>query len=111
MNVFDLDCLRQFQTELGMQYTPVDLLLKVESNLKVLELISAEIFRLVSAQIYATPDDMKVNPYQMCIDDGKNEILKKSMSQDALSVAEHIKNDIARMWLKNSKTRKNEFSN
>lgn len=111
LNVFDLDCLRQFQTELGMQYTPEDLLLKVESNLKVLELISAEIFRLVSTQIYATPDDMKVNPYQMAIDDGKNELLKKSKSQDALSVAEHIKKDIARMWLKNSKTRKNEFSN
>ena len=111
LNVFDLDCLRQFQTELGQQYKPQELLLKVEANLKVLEEISAEIFRLVSAQIYGTPDDMKVDPYKMSIADGKNEILKKSMSQDALSVVMHIKIDIARMWLKNSKTLKNEFAN
>jgi len=110
LNVFDLNCLRKFQTELGLQYKSGELISKVESNLKILEQISAEIFRLVSAQINDTPDDMKVDPYNMRIDDGKDELLKKSKSQNALSVDEDIRVDIARMWLKNIKTPQNEFA-
>jgi hypothetical protein len=110
LNVFDLNCLRKFQTELGLQYKSGELISKVESNLKILEQISAEIFRLVSAQINDTPDDIKVDPYNMRIDDGKDELLKKSKSQNALSVDEDIRVDIARMWLKNIKTPQNEFA-
>jgi hypothetical protein len=110
LNVFDLNCLRKFQTELGLQYKFGELISKVESNLKILEKISAEIFRLVSAQINDTPDDMKVDPYNMRIDDGKDELLKKSKSQNALSVDEDIRIDIARMWLKNIKSPQNEFA-
>ncbi len=109
-NVFDLDCLRKFQTELGRQYKSGELIFKVGSNLKILEQISAEIFRLVSAQIHETPDDMKVDPYNMKIDDGKDELLKKSKSENALSVVEPISVDIAKMWLKSIKTPKNEFA-
>jgi flavin-dependent dehydrogenase len=110
LNVFDLNCLRKFQTELGLRYNSGELMAKVESNLKILEQISAEIFRLASAQIHETPDDMKVDPYYMKIDDGKDELLKKSKSQNALSVVEHIRVDIAGMWLKNIKTPQNEFA-
>ena len=110
LNVFDLSSLHQFHCELGQQYKPDELMPKVESNLKILEQISAEIFRLVSTQIHETPDDMNVDPYNMMIDDGKDELLKKSKSQNALSVVESIRADIARMWLKNIKTPKNEFA-
>ncbi len=109
-NVFELNCLHKFQTELGLQYNnSVELMQKVESNLKILEQISAEIFRLVSNQINDTPDNMNVDPYTVLIGDGKDELLKKSASQDALPVVETIRVDIAKMWLIDIKTPKNEF--
>ena len=64
----------------------------------------------MSAQVHETPGDMKVDPYSMSIDDGKDELLKKSKSQNALFVDEDIRVDIARMWLKNIKTPQGEFA-
>ncbi|MEP6700705.1 MAG: halogenase [Bacteroidota bacterium] len=110
LNVFDLSFLRQFQTELVQQYKSGELMPKIESNLKILEHISAEIFRLVSNHIHETPEDMKVDPYQMMINDGKDELIKKSKCQNALGVVESIKVDIAKMWLINIKASKNEFA-
>ena len=109
LNVFDLNCLRTFQRELGQQYNSGELMQKIESNLKILEQISAEIFRRVSNQIYETPENMNVDPYDVLIADGKNELLEKSTSQDALPVVESIRVDIAKMWLNDIKTSKNEF--
>ena len=109
-NVFDLDCLHTFHTELGLRYQPGELIIKVESNLKILEQISAEIFRLVSAEMNGTPANMKVDPYNMKIDEGRDELLKKSGSPNAFSVDESISVDIAKMWLQNIKTPKNEFA-
>ncbi len=110
-NVFELNCLRKFQLELGLQYNNSgELIAKVESNMKILEQIAAEIFRLVSVQINETPGDMKVDPYNMKINDGKDELIKKSMSQNALPVVEHIRDDIAKMWLLNIRASKNEFA-
>ncbi|MEP7232226.1 MAG: NAD(P)/FAD-dependent oxidoreductase [Ginsengibacter sp.] len=109
-NVFDLDCLHKFHTELGLRYKSGELIHKIESNLKILEQIAAEIFRLVSAQLHDTPADMKVDPYNMKIDDGIDELRKKSATQNALPVVESIRIDIAKMWLQNSKTLKNEFA-
>jgi flavin-dependent dehydrogenase len=110
LNVFDLKCLRTFQSEIGIRYNSDELMKKVESNLKILEQICAEIFRLASMQINETPEDMHVDPYNMMIEDGKDELLKKSKSQSALSVVESIRIDIAEMWLKNIKTPQNEFA-
>ena len=109
LNVFDLNCLRTFQRELGQQYNSGALMQKVATNLNILEQISAEIFRLVSNQINDTPDDMQVDPYTMLIGDGSDELLKKSTSQYALPVVENIRIDIAKMWLNDIKTSKNEF--
>jgi hypothetical protein len=109
-NVFELNCLRKFQLELGVLYNSDELIPKVESNMEILEQISAEIFRLVSKQINETPDDMRVDPYNMKISDGKDELIKKSTSQNALSVVENIRYDIAKMWLLNIKASKNEFA-
>ncbi len=109
-NIFDLNCLHKFHTELGLQYKSGELIHKIESNLKILEQIAAEIFRLVSAQLHDTPADMKVDPYNMKIDNGKDELRKKSETQNALPVVESIRIDIAKMWLKNSKASRNEFA-
>jgi flavin-dependent dehydrogenase len=109
-NVFDLDCLRKFQTELGILYKQDELIDKIKSNLIILEQISAEIFRLVSAQINNTPHDLKVDPYNMAIEDGKDELLKKSKSVNALNVVESIQTDLAKMWLIKSKAAENEYA-
>ncbi len=109
-NVFDLNCLHKFHTELGRLYNPGELIIKVESNLKILEQISAEIFRRISAEINGTPANMKVDPYNMKLDEGKDALVKKSGSPKAFSVDESISVDIAKMWLQNIKTPKNEFA-
>ena len=51
-NIFDLNCLHKFHTELGLQYKSGELIHKIESNFKILEQIAAELFRLVSAQLH-----------------------------------------------------------
>ena len=53
---------------------------------------------------------MKVDTYNMKIDDGKDELRKKSETQNALPVVESIRIDIAKMWLKNSKASQIEFA-
>jgi len=110
LNVFDLSCLHQLQSELGKQYKPGELMPKIKSNLVILEQICAEIFRMVSARVNGTPGDMNVDPYTMMLEDGKDELLEKSKSQNALSVSEEIKADIAKMWFSPVKTSKNEFA-
>lgn len=110
LNVFDLSCLRQFQSEIGKQYESGELMPKIQSNLIILEQISAEIFRLASAQVNDTAKDMKVDPYTMMIEDGKEELLKKSKSQNSLSVVEPIRADIGKMWFSIIKTPKNELA-
>ena len=73
-------------------------------GLKILEQISAEIFRLISAQINGTPADMKVNPYAMALEDGKDELLNKSQGEHAMDVVESIKTDIGLLWVNGIKT-------
>ncbi len=108
-NVFDLKCLREFHRELGTIYKPGELLSKVQSNLKILELIGAEIFRLVSSSLHDTPGDMQVDPYEMKIDEGKDELLRRSHGQDALAVDEGIRSDISGLWLQKIKILENEL--
>lgn len=109
-NVFDLKCLRKFHSELGTIYKPGELFSKIESNLEILEMIGAEIFRLVSSSLHDTPGNMQVDPYEMKIDEGKDELLRKSQSQDALTVDEGIRSDISSLWLQKIKTPENELA-
>jgi hypothetical protein len=109
-NIFDLDCVRNFHCELGARYQPGELIPKIESNLKILEQIAAEILRLVIIRVHDLPTDMKVDPYTMKIEDTKDELLNKSKDPKALSVVENIRLDIARMWLQNIKSPENEFA-
>ena len=109
LNVFDLNCLKQLQSELGKKYSSTDLISKIESNLKLLELISAEIIRKVSSRLYATPSEMNVDPYTMNIHNLKTELLQKSETKNALAVDDSIRMDLDKMWLKKIKTPENEF--
>jgi hypothetical protein len=85
------------------------LISKIESNINLLELISAEIFRKVSNQLHATPIDMNVDPYSMKIDDDKTELLTRSETKNSFPVDDLIRTDIDKMWLKKIKNPENEF--
>ena len=78
-------------------------------NLKLLELISAEIFRKVSNRLYATPVNMIVDPYSMKINNLKTAFAEKSEAKNAFAVDDSIRLDIDKMWLKTVKTAENEF--
>ncbi|MCU7551603.1 NAD(P)/FAD-dependent oxidoreductase [Chitinophagaceae bacterium LB-8] len=109
LNVFDLTCLKQLQGEIGQQIGRENLIPRLESNLKLLEQIAAEIFRKVSNEVFHTPMDMKVDPYHMKLDDGKAGLLEKSGAANALPVDDLIKMDIDKMWLKKIKTAENAY--
>ena len=109
LNVFDASCLKHLQSEIGNQYKQDELISKIESNLNLLELISAEIFRKVSNQLNGTSRDMNVDPYHMKIDDDINELLQKSVTGTALTVDVSIRTDIDKMWLSKINAPENEF--
>ncbi len=98
-NVFDLQCLYQFQEALTKKLKPENVMEKVGENLQILEWIGAEIFRMASYQVHGTPENMNVDPYSMSLQDGKEMLLEKSANEQALKVVPSIKSDIARMWL------------
>jgi flavin-dependent dehydrogenase len=110
LNVFDLKCLHQFQMELNLTHKPEDLINKIRSNLQILEQIAGEIFRMASARINGTPEDMRVDPYAMHLNDGRDDLMKKALDENAHGVTEWIKSDIARFWLSTSKAEYHEFA-
>jgi len=63
---------------------------KVNDNITLLEEIASEIYRLMSNQIYGTPMDMKVDPYNMLLktkpSDVENGILARDEVKEGLSV-------------------------
>ncbi len=65
---------------------------------------------MVSAEINNTPDDLKVDPYSMLLEDGKDELLKKSASENAIVITESIRADILKMWFNKTKSLSNEFA-
>ena len=110
LNVFDLDCMHRFQSEIGNKYPQDGLIPKIESNLKILEFIAAEIFRKASNLVNETPATMPVDPYLMRIEEGREELIRKSGLENALNVYEPIRRDIDRLWLFNIRTPNHEFA-
>lgn len=109
-NVFDLNCLNKFQTELSLAHQLENVMEKIRLNLGILEQIAAEIFRRASARIYGTPIDMRVDPYTMSIDDEKDLLLAKSSNKNALEVVDSIQSDIATMWLRPVNTKSSAYA-
>jgi flavin-dependent dehydrogenase len=109
-NVFDLQCLHQFQSELTLKHDPGILMNKIRVNLEKLECIAAEIFRMASARINGTPEDMKVDPNSMMLNEGRENLLAKSERDTAMAVVPEIKEDIATMWLKAVPTPSNAYA-
>jgi flavin-dependent dehydrogenase len=103
LNVFDLVCLHRLQSELGRHYTRTDLVLKMETNLQLLERIVAEIFRKVSNLVHGTPVDVKVDPYRIQLDKPL-ELVDFQVSASALPVDIAIRADIDKMWFQKIKS-------
>jgi hypothetical protein len=108
LNVFDVEILHKLHRGLDKKYDSNELIKKVESNLQILELMAAEIFRLASSQINETPSDMKVNPYSMSLDDKKEDLIEKSKSPQSFEIDELIQADLANIWLHKKETVINE---
>jgi hypothetical protein len=89
----DLAYLRSFQQGLEMKHSTTDLLQKLKMNVKILEQVAAEMFRLVSHEVKGTPPDMNVNPYTMTLNGSTD-----TSGAEALPVDEEIKKEVEKMW-------------
>ena len=93
---FDVAYLRQFQQGIEMQHSKADLLKTVADNMKILEHVVAEVFRLVSNQVKGTAMDIKVNPYTVTL---TGEV--DTTSEMALARDKAIAEDVDIMWFYN----------
>ena len=91
---YDLGYMREFQLGIDKSYSPGDLILKVESNLKILEQVASAMFRLISSKVNGTPADMKVDPYHISL---KN-LPEKIESEDSDRIDPAISKDVGLMW-------------
>jgi flavin-dependent dehydrogenase len=110
LNVFSLECMHRFQSEIGNKYEHDQLIPKVESNMLILEQIAAEIFRRASNYVHGTPINMRVDPYAMRIEDGREALLQKSNADNALDIFDPIRRDIGEVWLLKTKTPEHEYT-
>lgn len=62
---YDLKYMREFQHGLDVMHEPDVLIEKISANMKILEQVAADMFRLVSARVNGTALNMKVDPYKI----------------------------------------------
>jgi flavin-dependent dehydrogenase len=101
---YDLQYMRDFQHGLDKKYEPEALIEKVTDNMKILEQVAADIFRLVSAQVNGTPPDMKVDPYKIKLDAFSGDVPVETELPENIDPA--ISKDVDLMWF----YPKNEFA-
>ena len=89
---FDISYLRKLHIDLDERYTPRELVPKVNGNIVLLEEIASEIYRLMSNQIYGTPMDMKVDPYNMKLN------TKPVSVENGILARDEVKEGLAVMW-------------
>jgi len=89
---FDVDYLKDFHKGIDESYKPRELVKKVEENVRLLEEIATEIFRLMSNQIYGTSMEMKVDPYLMSLK------TKPVEDQNGIVASSNVKKDVKTMW-------------
>ncbi len=82
-----------FQRNLSAQLAPAELVEKITANMKKLEQVAAEIFRLVSHQLYGTPLDMKVDPYKISLQEGADVGQANGLSMDPM-----LAKEVRKMW-------------
>lgn len=89
---FDVGYLREFHKGIDERHSKRELVQKVKDNMKVLEAVASEIFRLMSHKVYGTPLDMKVDPYTM-------DLTSKPVDQEnGILASEDIRKEVRVMW-------------
>ena len=93
---YDLGYMRDFQKDIDTSYEPEALTKKIGANMRILEQVAADIFRLISAQVHGTPPNMKVDPYTM-----KLSAIVPGMpveTEEKENIDPQVKSDVDLMW-------------
>lgn len=94
---FDLAFLRRFQEDIVEKQVETDVLLnKLHENMKVLEKIAAETYRLVSHQAFGTSLEMDVDPYTMTLNPNKK---LESVNSIVVEWDDFVADEMRHMWL------------
>ena len=93
---YDLKYMQQFQNDIDTKYEDDALIAKIGSNMKMLEQIASDMFRLVSTQVKGTPLNMKVDPYRAKLNDDRNDATIELELSENLDPA--ITKDVELMW-------------
>jgi len=95
---FDLEFLKKFQQGIDVQHGDNNkLLAQVTENIKILEKVAAQIFRVVSNYAKGTPETMPVNPYTIDLENGTTDI----SSNETVPYDAKIAKDVDVMWFYN----------
>ena len=101
---YDLQYMRNFQSDIDTKYEPAALTEKIAANMKILEQVACDIFRLVSNEVKGTPLNMKVDPYKIKLNTGMPDVMIETESEEDIDPA--ITKDVELMWF----YPKNEFA-
>lgn len=91
---YDLKYMREFQHGLDVMHEPNVLIEKIGANMKILEQVAADMFRLVSAQVNGTALNMKVDPYKINLK-APDSPMETEMSEN---LDASITKDVGLMW-------------
>ncbi|MFT5513186.1 MAG: flavin-dependent dehydrogenase [Bacteroidia bacterium] len=98
-NLFDLQCLYDFQTNLNDTFSGKELTQKIKSNLSILEQMSAEMFKYALNHKHNNAFlNMETNPYTMTLTDSPYELIEKSKRPNKIKVTTQMKQDVAKLW-------------
>ena len=92
---FDIPFLQDFHKGIDERFSAIELVKKVSENVKILEQIAVEMFRLMSAKIYSTSMEIIVDPYTMSL---KNKPISRETGIIDTSL---IAKDVRVMWFYN----------
>ncbi len=95
---FDLAVLRKFQEEIEIQREPREMIMQIDTNMKILEELAVAIFRLVSANVNGTDPGIKVNPYTINLGKKENAMELDTESGEAIAPGDAISKDVDVMW-------------
>lgn len=90
----DLNYLKSFQRGIDEMHGKEAIVTKVAENIAVLEQVAVAMFQLISHQVHGTDLNIKVNPYNMSL----NEAYSEADHIDFIDGSEAVKTDVEKMW-------------
>ena len=93
IDLFDSNNIEVFHKGINERYESRELISKIHDNVTVLEDTASQIFRLMSRKVYDTPEELKVDPYEMTLKEKPTDVECGNTLQPT------IKDDVDTMWL------------